>query len=62
MDSLALGGDYKTIAVALGAWGRVVEQPDDFIPALEEAIAVTKTGQPALLDCIVKEGYDFSRY
>ncbi len=62
MDSLALGGDYKTIAEALGAWGRVVEQPDDFIPALEEAIEVTKTGQPALLDCVVKEGYDFSRY
>ena len=62
MDSLALGGDYKTIAEALGAWGRVVEQPDDFIPALDEAIAVTKTGRPALLDCIVKEGYDFSRY
>ena len=62
MDSLALGGDYKTIAEALGAWGKVVEQPDEFIPALDEAIAVTKTGQPALLDCIVKEGYDFSRY
>lgn len=62
MDSLALGGDYKTIAEALGAWGRVVDRPEDFIPALDEAIAVTKTGQPALLDCIVKEGYDFSRY
>ena len=62
MDSLALGGDYKTIAEALGAWGRVVDKPDDFIPALEEAIAVTETGRPALLDCIVKEGYDFSRY
>ena len=46
MDSLALGGDYKTIAEALGAWGRVVDKPDDFIPALEEAIAVTETGRP----------------
>ena len=62
MDSLALGGDYKTIAEALGAWGKVVDKPDDFIPALDEAISVTKTGRPALLDCIVKEGYDFSRY
>ena len=62
MDSLALGGDYKAIAEALGAWGKVVDRPDDFIPALDEAIAVTKTGQPALLDCIVKEGYDFSRH
>ena len=62
MDSLALGGDYKTIAEALGAWGKVVDKPEDFIPALDEAIAVTETGRPALLDCIVKEGYDFSRY
>ena len=62
MDSLALGGDYKTIAEALGAWGKVVDRPEDFIPALDEAIAVTETGRPALLDCIVKEGYDFSRY
>jgi acetolactate synthase-1/2/3 large subunit len=62
MDSLALGGDYKTIAEALGAWAKVVDHPDDFLPALEEAIAITNTGQPALLDCMVKEGYDFSRY
>ncbi len=62
MDSLALGGDYKTIAEALGAWSRVVDKPDDFLPALDEAISITETGRPALLDCMVKEGYDFSRY
>ena len=50
------------VAEALGAWSRRVEGPDAFVPTLKEAIEVTKTGRPALLDCIVKEGYDFSKY
>ena len=62
MNSLDLGGDYVKIAEGLGAWSKRVEQPDAFVPALKEAIEITKTGQPALLDCIVKEGYDFSKY
>ena len=62
MNSLDLGGDYVKIAEGLGAWSKRVEQPDAFVPALKEAIKVSKTGQPALLDCIVKEGYDFSKY
>ena len=62
MDGLKLGGEYDKVAEALGAWARRVERPDDFVPALKEAIKVTESGQPALLDCIVKEGYDFSQY
>ena len=62
MNGLDLGGEYDKVAAALGAWSRKVEQPADFIPAFKEAIEITKTGRPALLDCIVKEGYDFSRY
>ena len=61
-DSVYQGGDYRDVAKALGAWGVRVEQPDDFVPALKQAIDVTKTGQPALIDVICKEGYDFSRY
>ncbi|MXY42943.1 MAG: thiamine pyrophosphate-requiring protein [Dehalococcoidia bacterium] len=61
-DSLAHGGDYKVVAQGLGAWSEKVEKPDDFVPALKRAIAVTETGKPALLDCVVKEGYDFSKY
>ena len=35
-DSLAHGGDYKTVAEGLGAWSEKVETPDDnFVPALE---------------------------
>ena len=61
-DSLAHGGDYKVVAQGLGAWSEKVEKPDDFVPALKRAIAVTETDRPAVLDCVVKEGYDFSKY
>jgi acetolactate synthase-1/2/3 large subunit len=61
-DTLRQGGDYAGVAKALGAWGMRVERPDDFVPALKQAIEVTRTGQPALLDCICKAGYDFSVY
>ena len=61
-DSLEQGGNYAAIADALGAWGRRVEKPSDFVPALKQAIEITRSGQPALLDCICKEGYDFSKY
>ena len=61
-DSLAHGGDYSMVAKGLGAWSEKVEKPDEFVPALKRAIAVTETGTPAVLDCMVKEGYDFSKY
>ncbi len=61
-DSLRHGGDYAKVAEALGAWSMRVDEPDGFVPALEQAVEVTKTGRPALLDCICKEGYDFSKY
>ena len=61
-DTLKQFGDYERIAEALGAWSVKVERPDDFVPSLQQAVEVTQTGQPALLDCVVKEGYDFSQY
>ncbi len=61
-DSLKSGGDYAKVAEALGAWSSRIERPEDFVPALEKAVEITKTGQPALLDCICKEGYDFSKF
>ncbi len=59
---LYLGGDYSGLARSLGAWAERVEHPSDFIPVFEKAAEVTGTGQPALIEVIVKEGYDFSRY
>ena len=61
-DALDQGGDYAKVADGLGAWSKRVERVADLVPSLEEAIEVTKTGSPALLDCIVKEGYDFSKF
>jgi acetolactate synthase-1/2/3 large subunit len=61
-DTLRQGGDYAKVAEALGAWSTRVEEPQEFVPALKQAVEVTKTGRPALLDCICKEGYDFSKY
>ncbi len=59
--SVYVGGNYRDVAKGLGGWAERVEKPDEFVPALKRAIEVTKTGQPALLDCITKEGFDFSR-
>jgi hypothetical protein len=32
------------------------------VPAIKEAVAVTEKGSPFLLELVVKEGHDFSRY
>ena len=61
-DTLSVGGDYRKVAEGLGAWSLRVEKPDDFLPALDQAIQITKTGQPALLDCICKDNIEFSKY
>ena len=61
-DTLRQDGNYKMIADALGAHGMRVETPDQFLPALSEAVEVTQTGQPALIECMVKAGFDFSKY
>ena len=60
--SVYLGGDYRGVAKSLGGWGVRVEQPEQIVPSLQQAIEVTKTGTPALVEFIVKEGFDFSRY
>ena len=55
-------GDYAAVARGLGAEGIRVETPDAFLPAVKNAIKTTEAGCPALIECITKEGYDFSRY
>ena len=60
--SVYQGRNYRDVAKALGGWGVRVEKPDEFIPALKQAIEVTKSGQPAMVECLTKEGFDFSRY
>jgi len=59
--TLAVGGNYAMVAEGLGLASMRVERPGDIIPAIKEAMEVTASGKPFLLEFIVKEGYDFSR-
>ena len=61
-DSLHQGGDYCKLAEALGVWGMRVEKPNEFVPALKRAVEVTRSGHPALLDCITRDNLEFSKY
>ena len=56
------GGNYKKVAEALGGWGIRVEKPGKIISALSEAINITRSGKPALVEFITKENFDFSKY
>ena len=61
-NALDLGGNYSEVAKALGAWSKRVVRPDGFLPVLKEAIEVTQSNEPAVIECVVKEGTRFSRY
>ncbi len=41
---------------------RRVEKPAEIVPGIKEAVGVTESGAPFLLEFVVKEGHDFSRY
>jgi acetolactate synthase-1/2/3 large subunit len=60
--ALTLGGNYAKVADGLNVANRRVEKPGELIPTIEEAIEVTGRGEPFLMEVVVKEGYDFSRY
>ena len=60
--ALSQGGNYTEVARALGVAATRITEPAAFKPALKEALKTTETGQPALIECIAKEGYDFSRF
>lgn len=59
--TLAVGGNYSLVAEGLGLASMRVDRPGDIIPAIREAMDVTASGKPFLLEFVVKEGYDFSR-
>jgi len=60
--ALDVGGNYTKVAEGLNVAARRVETPADIVPGIREAVAVTQSGAPFLLEFVVKEGYDFSRY
>jgi acetolactate synthase-1/2/3 large subunit len=61
-NALDLGGNYADVARALGTWSKRVETSDAFLPALRQAVEVTQSSEPALIECVAKECYHFSRY
>jgi acetolactate synthase I/II/III large subunit len=57
-----LGGNYSEVARALGAWSIRIAQADEFLPALKHAIEVTQSRTPALIECVAKQNFKYSRY
>jgi acetolactate synthase-1/2/3 large subunit len=60
--ALTVGGHYAKVAEGLGVASRRVDKPPDIVPALRAALDVVNGGAPYLLEFVVKEGQDFSRY
>ncbi len=60
--AMAVGGNYTKVAEGLNVAARRVEKPGDIVGAIKEAVSTTESGAPYLLEFIVKEGRDFSRY
>jgi thiamine pyrophosphate-dependent acetolactate synthase large subunit-like protein len=47
-----MGGDYSTMATAMGGWAERVEDPAGIAPAIIRAKRATEQGQAALLEFI----------
>jgi acetolactate synthase-1/2/3 large subunit len=60
--ALTVGGNYSKVAEGLNVAAVRVEKAGDIVPAIKDAVRVTESGVPFLLEIMVKEGYDFSRY
>jgi hypothetical protein len=46
----------------LGAWAKRVHSADEFLPVLRAAIEATQSGVPALIECVAKQNFKYSRY
>ena len=60
--TMTVGGNYTKMAEAFNVAARRVEKPADIVGSLKEAVSATEKGAPFLLEFVVKEGRDFSRY
>jgi acetolactate synthase-1/2/3 large subunit len=60
--SMTVSGNYTKVAEGLNVAARRVEKPGDIVSGIKEAITTTAKGDPFLLEFVVKEGRDFSRY
>jgi thiamine pyrophosphate-dependent acetolactate synthase large subunit-like protein len=59
---MTVGGNYTKVAEGLNVPAMRVEKPANIVGAIKEAVDVTEKGSPFLLEFVVKEGHDFSRY
>jgi acetolactate synthase-1/2/3 large subunit len=60
--AMTVGGNYSKVAEGLNVPSMRVERLGDLVPAIKKAVGVTESGSPFLLEVVVKEGQDFSRY
>jgi acetolactate synthase-1/2/3 large subunit len=60
--SMTVGGNYCKVAEGLNVASRRVAKPAEIVSGIKEGVAVTEKGAPFLLEFMVKEGRDFSRY
>jgi acetolactate synthase-1/2/3 large subunit len=60
--TLTVGGNYAKVAEGLNVESRRIEKADDFKGTLKHAVDTTMSGRPFLIECVVKQGYEFSRY
>jgi acetolactate synthase-1/2/3 large subunit len=61
-NALALGGNYAGVMKDLGGWSKRIVAPDEFLPAFHEAVEVTRSNTPAMIECMVQESRKVSRY
>ena len=60
--AMTVSGNYAKVAEGLNVASTRVEKPAQILGAIKQAIGVTQSGAPFLLEVVVKEGHDFSRY
>src|SRR5215831_14583229 len=60
--AMNVGGNYSKVAEGLNVASIRVEKPAGIVGAIQDAVRVTESGAPFLLEFVVKEGQEFSRY
>jgi acetolactate synthase I/II/III large subunit len=60
--AMTVSGNYTKVAEGLNVAAARVEKPGNIVGAIKDAVSVTEKGEPFLLEFVVKEGRDFSRY
>jgi len=57
-----VGGDYTSVAKALGFHAERIEKPVDVVPAIQRGLEIAAKGQPAFIEFITRVDTDFSLY